>query len=143
MDQECTVLFVCERGSAKSVVAAAHFNRLVRERGLELRAVSRGTNPDSTVAPNAARGLVADGFPRDGETPGRLSNADVEAAARVVAFCPLPGSYCGSDAIEVWGDVPPVSEDYERARDAIVERVVRLLDELVAAPREAAGGHTA
>ena len=34
-----TVVFVCEHGAAKSVVAAAHFNRMARERGLAVRAI--------------------------------------------------------------------------------------------------------
>jgi hypothetical protein len=76
MDQERTVLFVCEHGSAKSVVAVR----------------------------------------------------------------PLPEAYGGSRAIEIRGDVPPVSENYERARDAIVERIERLLDELGEPARGAAGG---
>ena len=48
---------VCEHGSAKSVVAAAHFNYIARERNLKLRAISRGTNPDEEIAPKAAEGL--------------------------------------------------------------------------------------
>lgn len=46
-----TVLFVCEHGSAKSVVAAAHFNRLAEQRGLPFHAISRGTAPDEEMAP--------------------------------------------------------------------------------------------
>jgi hypothetical protein len=141
MDQESRVLFICEHGSAKSVVAAAHFNRLAVERGVGLRAVSRGTNPDAEIAPNAARGLEADGLGHNFEVPQRLSVADVEAAVRVVAFCPLPAGYGGLEAKEIWDDVPPVSEDYDRACDAIVERVVRLLDELGEPARGASGGH--
>ncbi|MGH9334858.1 MAG: hypothetical protein ACRD21_14045, partial [Vicinamibacteria bacterium] len=41
-----TVVFVCEHGAAKSVIAAAHFNRLAKERELPFRAISRGTVPD-------------------------------------------------------------------------------------------------
>jgi protein-tyrosine-phosphatase len=59
MKQGQTVVFVCEHGSAKSVVAAANFNRLAGERGLGLRAVSRGTDPDAEIAPNAEAGLRA------------------------------------------------------------------------------------
>jgi hypothetical protein len=54
--QEQTLVFVCEHGSAKGIVAAAHFNRLAAERGLMLRAIARGTDPDDEIAPNAARG---------------------------------------------------------------------------------------
>lgn len=142
MDQERTVLFVCEHGSAKSVVAAAHFNRLASERLMGLRAVSRGTNPDDEFAPNAAQGLAADGLAAAGQIPERLATGDVERAIRIVTFGPLPEDYGGSRAIEIWDDVPPVSEDYERARDAIVERLVRLLDELGEPARGAAGGPT-
>ena len=37
-----TVLFVCEHGAAKSVIAAAEFNRLAEQRGLAWRATFRG-----------------------------------------------------------------------------------------------------
>jgi arsenate reductase len=140
MVQERTVLFVCEHGSAKSVVAAAHFNRLANERQIGLRGVSKGTNPDEEIAPNAARGLAADGLELQPHTPERLSAADLEAAVRIVAFCPLPEGYGGNDAVEIWDDVPPVSEDYAGARDVIVERIGRLVGELAEANRGAAGG---
>ena len=87
------VIFVCEHGSAKSVIAAAHFNNLARERNLNLRAVSRGTNPDKEIAPKAAEGLQADGLPVAQEKPKRLSRADVSRGIRVVAFCELPDAY--------------------------------------------------
>lgn len=53
-----TVLFVCEHGAVKSVVAAAHFNRLAAERAFPFRAVSRGTAPDSTVPARIGDGLA-------------------------------------------------------------------------------------
>ena len=132
MKQEQTVVFVCEHGSAKSVVAAAYFNRLAAERGLELRAVSRGTNPDAEIAPNAEARLRADGLGAFERTPAKLTQADVAGAARVVTFCDLPGAYVTTAPVERWDGVPPVSEDYEKARDEIVERIRRLLGELAA-----------
>jgi chromate transporter len=39
------VVFVCEHGSAKSLVAASFFERLAKERGMPVRAISRGTFP--------------------------------------------------------------------------------------------------
>src|SRR5690242_15420164 len=44
-----TILFVCEHGSAKSVIAAAHFKRLAEQRGLPHRAIARGINPDPEI----------------------------------------------------------------------------------------------
>ena len=44
-----TVVFVCEHGTVKSVLALAYFGQLARERHLPYRAISRGTAPDSAV----------------------------------------------------------------------------------------------
>ena len=130
MKQEQTIVFVCEHGSAKSVVAAAHFNRLAGERGLGLRAVSRGTDPDAEIAPAAEAGLRADGLVAGGRSPAKLTQADADGAALVVTFCALPGSYATAAPVERWDGVPPVSENYAKARDEIVGRTSRLLDGL-------------
>jgi len=132
MNHSLTIVFVCEHGSAKSVVAAAHFNQLAAERGSGLRAVSRGTDPDAEIAPNAEAGLRADGLAFVERSPARLTLADVAGAAHVVTFCELPASYAAVAPVERWDDVPPVSEDYAKARDEIVERLSRLLEELEA-----------
>jgi protein-tyrosine-phosphatase len=41
------IVFVCEHGAAKSVIAAAWFNRLATERGLLERAIYRGASRDA------------------------------------------------------------------------------------------------
>ena len=132
MAQEQTIVFVCEHGSAKSVVAAAHFNRLADERGLGLRAVSRGTDPDAEIASNAVIGLKDDGLVAVEQWPTKLTQADAAGAARVVTFCELPTANLTDTPVERWDGVPLVSEDYAKARDEIVERLVRLLDALEA-----------
>jgi arsenate reductase (thioredoxin) len=130
MKKSALIVFVCEHGSAKSVVAAAHFNRLARERNLKLRAVSRGTNPDKELPAKTIEGLRADGIDVAGEKPGKLAKSDVAGAARVVTFCKLPEAYANLTPVDNWEDVPPMSEDYGRFRDIVVERIKRLLDEL-------------
>jgi protein-tyrosine-phosphatase len=130
MNQGQSIVFVCEHGSAKSVVAAAHFNRLAGERGLGLRAVSRGTDPDEELAPAAEAGLRADGLAAGERPPAKLTQADAAGAACVVTFCELPRSYATAAPVERWDGVPPVSEDYAMARDEIVVRIGRLIDGL-------------
>ena len=129
MNQTPVVVFVCEHGSAKSVVAAAHFNKLASESNLKLRALARGTNPDKEIAPSAAKGLQADSLAFE-PLPRKLTREDVAAAARVVTFCKLPAEYDKIARVETWHGVPPVSEDYNKAREAIVERIKHLLDKL-------------
>jgi len=52
-----------------------------------------------------------------------------------VAFgCDLGPLAARARRVERWDDVPAVSEDFAKARDAIVARVGALLDEVAARP---------
>jgi arsenate reductase len=127
-----TVLFVCLHGAAKSVLAAADFERLARERGLDARAASAGTEPDPEIAPRVLAELRAEGVDLRGRRPQRVTRADVERAWRVVAFsCDLGELAAAGPRVEQW-EVPAVGEDFGKARAAIDARLVRLLDELSA-----------
>lgn len=130
MKPNSTFVFVCEHGSAKSVIAAAYFNKLAGETNLNVRARARGTNPDREISPKTVAGLHADGLMPEESIPRKLSIADAESAQRIISFCELPGDYQNETVIEHWGDVPPVSEDYEKARDAILERLRQLMARL-------------
>lgn len=129
-EQTPVVVFVCEHGAAKSVVAAAHFNKLARERGLDLRAIARGTNPDEEIAPKAVLGLQADGLTSSEPAPKKIAKSDLIGARRVITFCALPDGYTGEVKVESWDGVPSMDEDYGKARDWLVERINRLLEEL-------------
>lgn len=132
-----TILFVCEHGAAKSVVAAAHFNKLAAERGLPFRAVSRGTAPDSLVPPRIVDGLKGERLTVPaGFTPALVTSGDISAATRVVTFdVTLPVS---SDASRVspWNSLPAFSDGYGPASAAIAEKVKILLQALEAAAKK-------
>jgi len=125
-----TVLFVCLHGAAKSVLAAADFERLARERGLDALAESAGTEPDPEIAPRVLAELRAEGVDLRGRRPRRVTREDVERAWRVIAFaCDLGELAAAGPPVEQW-EVPAVGEDFGKARAAIHTRLVRLLDEL-------------
>jgi arsenate reductase (thioredoxin) len=124
------VLFVCEHGSAKSTIAAAHFNNIARERNLTARAISRGTDPDETYPPNVTAGLGRDGLHAEESRPKKLSDADFATAGHVVVFNQQPSVQSNNSVIHDWSDVPAVSEGYDVARDEILERVKSMLHEL-------------
>lgn len=124
------IVFVCEHGAAKSIVAAAHFNEIARQTGLGVHAIARGTYPEPALSENAVMGLLADGLRPTHPRPQKLEPADIVGARKVVAFCTLPQEYEQEQRIEHWDDVPPVSEGYEQARDAILVHVQRLVTSL-------------
>jgi protein-tyrosine-phosphatase len=128
------VVFVCEHGSAKSLVAASHFERLAREQGLAARAVSRGTVPDASVPPAVVELLRGDGFDVAAFQPQALKEADVTAAARVVALgVDLGGLGAKAGArLERWEDVPPFAQGYPQARKVIVSHLEALIREMTA-----------
>ncbi len=124
-----TIIFVCEHGAAKSVIAAAYFNKFAGERNLNTRAIARGTHPDAELSLNTIAGLGQDGLTPTESTPQKLSPADMESAQQIVAFCELPEEYQNKVTIEQWDNIPPVSENYAAARDAINERLQHLLNQ--------------
>jgi len=128
MNRNSTIVFVCEHGAAKSVIAAAYFNKLAGETNLDVHAIARGTNPDLELSPKAVTGLRDDGLTPTELVPQKISLADVESAQRIITFCELPDEYKEKVILEQWDGVPPVSENYKKARDAIVERINKLLE---------------
>ena len=125
-----TVVFVCEHGAARSVIAAAYFNRLAAERHLPYRAIARGTSPQQDLSAATVKGLEADSVTFDRAKPKGLSEADARGAARVVAFCPVPKVFSSLARVDQHDDVPEISRDYGDARNRIVAYVTQVLDEL-------------
>jgi len=127
-----TILFVCLHGSAKSLIAAEHLNRIAQLRGLELRGESLGLEPDAEVPAAVIAGLAADGIDVREYEPSPLTSERLEVASLVVSCgCDL-GSFASGRTVERWDDLPLVSDGYETARDAIVERVERLVAQATA-----------
>ena len=133
-----TILFVCEHGAAKSVIAAAYFDKLAKERGLNYRAIFRGTNPDPALASVAVKGLQEDGVNTQGWKPALVTKKDMNAAAGIVTLgCVLPEKDAVASKVAEWNDVPSPSQNYQAARDDIVKKVQSLVDDLAKKEREA------
>ena len=124
------VIFVCEHGAAKSILAAAYFNQLANQRGLNVTAVARGTNPDRELSEPTVRGLSKDGLTPAESTPQKLSLEALQTGQRIVSFCELPKGFEEKAVIERWEGIPAVSENYEQARNVIIERLKSYLDHL-------------
>ena len=128
-----TVLFVCEHGAAKSLVAAAHFNRLAAERGLPFRAISRGTAPDPSVPSRIIDGLRKEGLNVPAEfSPSVVTVTDVNTAVRVVTFDVNLPIDADASRVRRWDNLPTFSVDYGQASEAIRRKVQIFLEELAA-----------
>ena len=136
------VVFVCEHGSVKSVIAAHWFTRLAVERRAPFRAISRGLAPDEAIPPGVAHNLVQDGFDVAGFTPKRLEKSDLAGAVHVVAIGIDSPLFAEAKDVPVsrWSDIPPASTEYAASRDAMRARMGALLDALSAA-RGTGSGH--
>jgi arsenate reductase len=124
------VVFVCEHGAAKSVIATAYFNKLAAERGLPFRATFRGTSPQEELSVRAVDGLKADGLAIPSGKPAAISDKDVAGSTHIFAIgCTLPDQARASGKAADWSDVPD-DQGYGPMRDAIVRHVNALLDQL-------------
>ena len=120
------ILFLCQHGGAKSVIAVSQFNRLAAGRGLPfVAAAAAAEDPyDAVPAPVADR-LQREGFDVRAFQPHRVAPGEIGAAARVVTIgCDVPGAH------ERWDDVPAASEDLEGSVAAIRRHVEALAEAL-------------
>jgi arsenate reductase len=127
-----TVVFVCEHGSVKSLIAAQWFFRLASERGLAVRAVSRGVTPDASVPSLIEAALARDGFDVSGFEPRRPDAEVLANASRVVAIGVDPRQIPSppQTPVEAWEGIPAATDDYAAAREAMKERIQALIDDL-------------
>jgi arsenate reductase (thioredoxin) len=128
---EPTVVFVCEHGAAKSVIATAYFNKIAAERGLHARATYRGVNPQADLSLSAMKGLKEDGLSVNERKPSLISQSDVDAATVIFAIgCTLPSNAKASGKASNWDDVPD-DRGYGPTRDAIKRHVEKLVETLL------------
>lgn len=123
-----TVLFICEHGYAKSLVAALHCERLAAARGITVRALSRGVDPGKRAPAPTAAGLAADGFDVSGFAPSRATTEEIAGAAYVVLIAVDVDVSARAGPVLRWDGISALSENYERARGEIVTEVNSLLD---------------
>jgi arsenate reductase (thioredoxin) len=130
-----SIMFVCEHGAAKSVIATAYFNKLAAERGLPFRAIFRGTAPQAELSVRTVEGLRADGLAVPEGKPTPIGDQDIGHATRIFAIgCTLPEKVRASGKDADWSDVPD-GRGYGPMRDAILRHVIALLDELQGVPK--------
>ena len=124
------IVFVCTHGAARSPIAAAYFNKLAKENGLNYYAVFRGTEPDTSLTKETVYGLTKDGFETSNWKPEKVSDQDVETAHKIVTFdCSIPSAKFSEMVVE-WNGTPSISEDYNAARDVIKDKVEKLIEHL-------------
>jgi arsenate reductase len=133
MESACTILFLCPHNAAKSVLAAAYFDQLARERGLDYRAASAGTSPDAAPSPAVVAMLRDEDIDVAGHRPRRLTTEDLTSAHRVISLgCDLGDLDGGDVRVDRWDDVPSTSQDLSASRAAIKRHLDLLVNELAA-----------
>jgi arsenate reductase (thioredoxin) len=126
-----TILFMCPHGAAKSVLASAYFQRLAKERGLEVHVETAGTEPDATVAPAVAAHLERQGYPIPVAKPRKVAPEEFASADVVISIgCDLGELPQPRGRLVRWDDVPAPSEGFTAADRAIRKRVHDLVEEL-------------
>lgn len=130
------VLFVCEHGTVRSLIAKVLFEEYAAQVGLRMTAVSRGTAADSVVPPWLLQRLSADHIDIGSWRPQTLRASDLANASYVVSFdVPASATALAKAPRAQWDSLPSVSRDYITGRDAIKLRVHSLVDSLARARR--------
>jgi hypothetical protein len=128
------VVFVCEHGSVKSLIASMYFNQRAQQRGLPYTAISRGITPDAAVPATVQQGLQAAGFDVVHFVPQPFKTSDVDGASLVVSFDQDTTKTVAGKVQELrWDNLPGVLAHYSVGKDAIVKQVDTLIEQLATA----------
>lgn len=127
------ILFLCPHNAAKGVIAAAYFNYLAQLASIPYAADSAGTEPSSEVSPVVVAMMCAEGIDVSGHRPRKVTVDDLSQAATIISMgCTAEELGVSAGRLEMWSDVPMVSEDPDGAREAIRIRVRALIVKLSA-----------
>jgi arsenate reductase len=130
-----TVLFMCPHGAAKSLMASAYFQKVARERGLNVRVDSAGTEPDAQLSKGVVAHLQQNGYTIPIEKPRAATAADMSSADVVISMgCDLSKLPAPKGVLKNWS-VPDFSADFNVAEQSIRDQVTKLVDELLAVQR--------
>jgi protein-tyrosine-phosphatase len=123
---------MCPHGAANSVLASAYFQRLAKERGLNVHVASAGTEPDATVSPVVAAHLKGRGYSVPIAKPRKVAPEEFASADVVISIgCDLAALPQPRGRLVRWDEVPALSDGFTAADEAIHKRVNDLVEELV------------
>lgn len=126
------VLFMCPHGAAKSVMASAYFQKLAKERGLNVRVDAVGTDPEPALSKGVVAKLQKDNVPILIDKPRAATAADMKNADVVISMgCDLSKLPAPQGQLKNW-NVPDFSANFDAAEQAIRDQVIKLVDEMVA-----------
>lgn len=130
-----TILFLCPHNAAKSVIAAAYFNQLAEQSALLVTADSAGTEPSEAVPALVVALLAKDGIDVAHYQPRQVTADDLRDAERIISMgCTPEVLAIAPERIELWSDVPPLSQEPDRASAIIRAHVEQLINEWIATP---------
>jgi arsenate reductase (thioredoxin) len=122
------MVFVCQHGAAKSVLAAALLEHLAEDHNVPLRALARGTEPEPQVAPAVAASLLAEGIDVRAWQPQVVTREDLAKAWRIISFGPnLSHLLPSGTLVQIWDEIPAVADGLKAAQTAIADRLLRLV----------------
>jgi arsenate reductase (thioredoxin) len=124
------ILFLCRDGATESILAAAYFRRLAIDRGLAVRVEAAGMEPRARVAPSVVQHLKKNGYASAIDKPRQATARDVEAADVIVSIGADVSLLRPRGALKEWREVPDLNVTFDRAVEAIRERVSALVDEM-------------
>jgi len=125
------IVFVCKFGSMKSQMAAAYFNRIAKERGLQLTATSRAFMPDTEIPVAVRTNMATEGLAPVMEVITSLTPADAKVAFKVISFDEIPPENIGTTNYTHWAGSPKAKKEYWMSMGFIKQHVHDEVDQLV------------
>ncbi len=128
-----TIIFVCEYGFDKSVLAASYFNEQMKNKRLPYIAISRAAKSNKRKMNNIPTAILTDilstGLTLRSTDVIILSQAELIDAYKVIFLDDLPLAKSQQKLIS-WNNIPPLKVGVHKTLSAIKEKVDKLVKEI-------------
>jgi protein-tyrosine-phosphatase len=125
------LVFVCKFGSMKSQMAAAYFNRIAKERGLQVTAISRAFHPDKDIPVAVRTNMATEGLAPTNEEITSITPDEAKVAFKVISFDEIPQENIGTTNYTHWPNSPKAKKEYWMSMGFIKQHVHDEVDQLV------------
>jgi len=122
-----TIVFVCNYGFDKSVVAASYFNEVMKDKRFHYEAISRAAEANQRKTKSIPTAILTDllstGLTLQTTDITTLSEAEITSAYKVICLDKPNENLKDNQKLIFWEDIPPLKADAQNTTSIIKEKV--------------------
>jgi len=129
-----TLVFVCNYGFDKSVIAASYFNEVMKNKRLHYKAISRAAEANlhetNSIPTAILTDILSTGLTLQTTNVTTLSETEVNSAYKIICLDKPLENLKDHKNLIFWKDIPPLKAGIDKTTSIIKEKVDKLVKEI-------------